>query len=123
VRIGNSVQFSASAWLSFKRPWGTLESFEHYDFYINPEAENVTYPNQLSLMLWRERPRWAGEGLAVNHRVSWRVDRYEDLPASIREFIDTEAPLFQEPPEDMAEVEALQRGEPPVRPTGLLLLR
>jgi hypothetical protein len=41
--------------------------------------------------------------------VGWRVDRFEDLPASIREYVRTEAPLWMAPPKDLDEIRALQK--------------
>jgi hypothetical protein len=43
------------------------------------------------------------------HLVAWRVDRYSDLPASIREYLESEAPMWKAPPRDLAEIRALQR--------------
>jgi hypothetical protein len=37
------------------------------------------------------------------------VDRYEALPASLRDWIDAHAPMYREPPRDFAEIEALQK--------------
>jgi hypothetical protein len=49
------------------------------------------------------------KGKAVIQMVGWRVDRFEDLPASIREYIKTGAPLWMAPPKDLDEIRALQK--------------
>jgi len=39
------------------------------------------------------------------------VDTYEERPSSIREYVETEAPLWLEPPADLDAIRALQQGE------------
>jgi hypothetical protein len=52
---------------------------------------------------------FVGKGRAMIQMVGWRVDRFEDLPASIREYIRTDAPLWMAPPKDLEEIRALQK--------------
>jgi hypothetical protein len=47
------------------------------------------------------------------HMVSWRVDRFEDLPQSIRDYVQSEATLWREPPRDLAEIRRLQQPAAP----------
>ena len=49
------------------------------------------------------------KGKAVIQMVGWRVDRFEDLPAPIREYVRTEAPLWMAPPKALDEIRALQK--------------
>jgi hypothetical protein len=84
-----------------------LTAFEHYDFFLQPNRGKVTYPQQISWLRFGELP--AGIGAGVMHMVAWRVSSYADLPASIREYIDTEAPLWQAPPKNLADIRAMQQ--------------
>ena len=50
-----------------------------------------------------------GAQKTIMHLVAWRVDRYADLPASIRDYLEAEAPMWKEPPRDIEEIRKLQR--------------
>lgn len=105
-RIGNSVAFSAPLFLDFPLPSGErMQSFEHYDFF-DQAGTDVTHPYQISWLRFGDLP--AGLGKGVMHMVSWRVDRYADLPESIRRYLEDDAPLWRQPPKDLAEIRALQ---------------
>jgi hypothetical protein len=41
--------------------------------------------------------------------VAWRIDRYEDLPASIRDYLERDGKLWRAPPRDLAEIRELQQ--------------
>lgn len=105
-RIGNTTAFSAPLFLDFPLANGDrMQSFEHYDFF-NQGRVGVTHPYQISWLRFGELP--AGLGKGVMHMVSWRVDRYEQLPESIRRYLEQEARLWLNPPKDLAEIRALQ---------------
>jgi hypothetical protein len=104
-RVGDVVVFSAPN--ARERPDGT-GSYEMYEFWVQPKGSTVQPSTTLTLTLVSWHP--IGNGKPVyTHRTSWRVDRYADLPASLRDWIDRNAPLYREPPKDLAEIEALQR--------------
>lgn len=104
-KVGDVTVFSAPNYRA--RPDGT-GSYEMYEFWVQPREKNITPSTQLTLTLVNWHP--IGKGKPVyTHRTSWRVDRYEDLPASLRSYIESRAPLFKEPPKDMAEIERLQK--------------
>ncbi len=104
-RVGDLVVFSAPN--ARARPDGT-GSFEMYEFWVQPKRSKVQPSTTLTLTLVNWHP--IGRGKPVyTHRTSWRVDRYDALPASLRDWIDRHAPLYREPPRDMAEIEALQK--------------
>lgn len=106
-KIGDVTVFSAPNYRA--RPDGT-GSYEMYEFWVQPKEKNINPSTQLTLTLVNWHP--IGNGKPVyNHRTSWRVDRYEDMPKSLRDYIETKAPLFKEPPSDMAEIERLQKAE------------
>jgi hypothetical protein len=107
-RIGETVVFSAPN--AREAPDGT-GSFEMYEFWVPPKRAALEPAGMLTLTLVNWHP--IGEGKPVyTHRTSWRVARYEDLPGSLREYIESRAPLYREPPRNMAEIEALQRASP-----------
>ncbi|MFM8517812.1 MAG: hypothetical protein ACKODA_08050 [Nevskiaceae bacterium] len=111
-RIGGTLAFSAPLFLDFPLRDGTRsQSFEHYDFFDQSAAKGLKHPYQISWLRFGDLP--AGLGKGVMHMVSWRVDRFEDLPQSIREYVQSEAALWREPPRDMAEIRRLQQPSTP----------
>lgn len=106
-RIGNTLAFSAPLFLDFPGPGGTrLQAFENYDFFVHPQAAGLRHPYQISWLRYGDLP--AGIGKAVMHLVAWRVDRYQELPASMRDYLERDARLWREPPQDLAEIRRLQ---------------
>jgi hypothetical protein len=108
-RIGETLVFSAPLFLDF--PVGgtrRYQAFENYDFFIHPQRAGLSQPNQLSWVRYGDLPPFAGPGQGIIHLVSWRVDRYETLPESMREALEAKAPLWMEPPRDLDEIRALQ---------------
>jgi len=104
-RVGDMVVFSAP---NARAKSDGTGSFEMYEFWVQPKASPVKPSTTLTLTLVNWHP--IGRGKPVyTHRTSWRVDRYEDLPASLRDWIDSQAPMYREPPRDLAEIEALQK--------------
>ena len=41
--------------------------------------------------------------------VGWRTSKFEDLPEVLRTYIETEAPLWKEPPKNLEEIRELQK--------------
>jgi len=106
-RLGDAAVFSAPLFLNFETPRGKYEAFEHYDFFIQPDG--VARPNQLSWVRYGDLPPFLGPGRTIVHLVSWRVDSFEELPATIREYAEKDARLWLEPPTDMEEIRKLQQ--------------
>lgn len=107
--VGDTHVFSAPVFLDFPLPGGAgrYEAWENYDFFIQPDS--VSEPHQLSWARVGPLPRWAGGGESVMHLVTWRLERFEDIPEDLRSWIKAEAPLWQEPPKDLAEIRSLQQ--------------
>ncbi|MBK6599851.1 MAG: hypothetical protein IPG25_18990 [Proteobacteria bacterium] len=104
-RVGDIAVFSA---VNSRQREDSTGSYEMYEFWVLPKNSNIKPSATLTLTLVNWHP--LGKGKPVyTHRTSWRVDRYEDLPASLRGYIDAKAPLYREPPRDMAEIERLQQ--------------
>jgi hypothetical protein len=53
-------------------------------------------------------PAWAGGRSSVMHLVTWRMQSFEELPGDLRAYIQSEYPLWQAPPVDLAEIRRLQ---------------
>lgn len=106
--IGNTLAFSTPLFLDLPLTGGArMQSFEHYDFFDQSGVKGVKNPFQISWLRYGDLP--AGLGKGVMHMVSWRVDRYTDLPSSIRQYLESEARLWLRPPENIAEVRRLQQ--------------
>ncbi len=107
-RLGNTLAYTAPLFLDFPGPGGTrMQAFENYDFLVQPADSGVRHPYQISWLRYGDLP--AGIGKAVMHMVAWRIDRYEELPESIRSYLDRDARLWREPPRDLAEIRQLQQ--------------
>jgi hypothetical protein len=105
-RLGDVAQFAAPLFLNFETPRGKYEAFEHYDFFIQPDGS--TQPNQLSWLRYGDLPPFLGPGKTVIHLVGWRVEKFADLPETIKAWVENEAQLWLNPPKDMDEIRALQ---------------
>lgn len=110
-KMGDSYIYNASVFLDFPLPTGDqYQAWENYDFFIHPEG-SVDEPHQMSWARYGSVPRWAGEGKAIIHLHSWRVESHEEFPEQILTWAKEEKPKWLYPPKDIAEVRALQKGE------------
>jgi hypothetical protein len=109
--LGNTAAFSAPLFLDFPIPaGGRYTAWENYDFFVQT-ARGVREPHQLSWVRYGPAPTWAGGVPTIMHLTTWRIERYEDLPATMRTYIDVDAPLWKAPPRDLADIRRLQAGE------------
>ncbi len=106
--VGDTHVFSAPVFLDFPVPGGEsrYQAWENYDFFINPAASE---PHQLSWARVGPMPAWAGGVQSVMHLVTWRIEDYAEVPATLREYIENEAPLWRLPPADLEEIRRLQQ--------------
>lgn len=107
-RYGSTIVFSAPLFLNFETPRGKYQAYENYDFYYQLKGAGQ-FPYQLT---WNRRgllPPFFGGGDSVFQLVSYRVDKYEFLPKSMREYLEKDAPMWKEPPRDLKEIEELQK--------------
>ena len=102
--------FSAPLFLNIESPRGKYEAYENYDFLLQPQKTSAPQ-YQLSWNRYGDQPAVFGPGRSMIQLVAYRVNRYEQLPATIRSFIDQEAPLWKLPPRDVEEIRRLQKGE------------
>ena len=87
---------------------GSYQAYESHDFFAHPGKASEKY--QYSWVRYGDLPPFStSERKTIMHAICRRVERYEDLPASIREYVETEVPLYKGPPKDLDEVRALQK--------------
>ncbi|MCY4255075.1 MAG: DUF1838 family protein [Gammaproteobacteria bacterium] len=101
---------TASVFLDFPVPGGNrYQAWENYDFFLHSD-ETVDEPHQLSWQRYGARPPFAGEGNAIYHLLSWRVESHEEFPPALLEWAEKEMPMWLRPPADLEEIRALQAG-------------
>ncbi len=83
------------------------QAFENYDFFV-PMPYRSGAANRLSWVRYGDAPGFAGGGKSIMHLVTWRIDRYADVPATLRDYIEASAPLWKAPPRDLADIRRLQ---------------
>lgn len=111
-RFGELSIFSAPLFLNIETPRGKYEAYENYDFLRQPKKTGAPQ-YQLSWNRYGDQPAFYGPGRSMIQLLAYRLDRYQDLPATIREFLEKEAPLWMHPPKDIEEIRQLQKGETP----------
>jgi hypothetical protein len=85
---------------------GDLKVWENYDFIERDHAGGKEYA-----ATWAGAfplPPMMGPGRSSMHGYFQRYDRYEDVPATLRAFVEEYAPLWKAPPVDMDEIRSLQ---------------
>ena len=109
----NRLAFQCPVFIDVETPIGAYQAWENYDY-----THDITYPEgQPSICVWARQgsnPPFVENGKGVMRSRAHRVDRYEDVPDSIRELVEGdggEYQLFRHPPKDMAEIERLQEDE------------
>lgn len=110
-RLGQgTTAVTASVFLDFPMPGGSrYQAWENYDFFLHSD-ESVDEPHQLSWQRYGAMPPFAGEGNAIYHLLSWRVESLDEFPPELLEWAREEVPMWLRPPADLAEVRALQAG-------------
>jgi hypothetical protein len=107
-RLGEVTNFNYAMFIDRVRFDGTrTRRFEVNDFFLRRGAR------------LREEDRYqytwtgTGPGPAVSTALSWRYSSFDAIPsARLKQFIREHAPLWLEPPRDMAEVDALRQQQP-----------
>ena len=101
---------TAAVFLDFPLPNGEqYQSWENYDFFLHLN-DGVDEPHQMSWQRYGALPAWAGDGQAIYHLLSWRVESTDEFPTALLEWAQAERPQWLKPPADVAEVRALQQG-------------
>ena len=85
-----------------------IESWESYDFFLHA-AGSVAEPHQLSWSSYNDLPPWFGEGKAIYHMLSWRVERHDEFPPKLLAWAKSNSPMWLMPPADMNEIRSLQK--------------
>jgi hypothetical protein len=108
-QFGATLSFAAPLFLHFSTPRGKYEAYENYDFFIHTKANGTRARYQLSWNRFGDLPPFFGQGKAIMQLVAYRVDSYAALPATLRGYLEKNAPLWKAPPKDWQEIEALQK--------------
>ena len=102
---------TAPVFLNFKLPNGAAyEAWENYDFFINRDPLS-DQPYKMAWQRYGAMPPFAGEGKAIYHLLSWRVDNLQAFPPKLLAWARKEKPMWLMPPASMEEVRRLQAGE------------
>jgi hypothetical protein len=111
-KVGDTYVFTAPVYLDFPIPGGDkrYQAFENYDFFVNTDGR-AKEPHQLSWLRHGPLGAWADGADSIMHLVTWRVEKWADIPADLRGYIEKEQPLWRNPPKDLAEVRSLQDGK------------
>ena len=103
---------TAAVFLDFPMPGGSrYQAWENYDFFLH-DGEKMDEPHQLSWQRYGALPPFAGEGPAIYHLLSWRVESHEEFPPALLEWARKEVPMWLRPPADLEEIRTLQSGAP-----------
>ena len=103
--------FTAPVFLASETPRGPYQAWENYDFYAHPPEAGLDRPSQLSWQRYGALAPASGGGPGAIPLVCERADAYADLPASVRRYLEAEAPTWTRPPADLDEVARLQAPE------------
>lgn len=109
TETGGGTIFNAPLFLDYPGPDGTqYEAFENYDFF-EPDADGGN-GRFITFLRFGDAPPWADADKIVMHLVTWRTDDFNEIPDSMRSWVTEDAPLWREPPKDLAEIRELQKG-------------
>jgi hypothetical protein len=104
-QMGGNLVFSSPLFLNL----GNYNAYENYDFFYAPKAKSNRTRYQLT---WNRRgslPPAFGGGDSVFQLVSYRVDKYYELPKTMRDALESDGPMWMSPPKDLAEIAELQK--------------
>ena len=106
----DTMAVTGSVFLDFPLPDGQrYEAWENYDFFIHT-SDGISEPHQMSWQRYGSLPTWAGDGRAIYHLLSWRVESQAEFPSDLLAWAKAEMPAWLHPPVDLEEVRALQQG-------------
>ncbi|MGB3456032.1 MAG: hypothetical protein WBG08_13040 [Litorimonas sp.] len=110
-QVGELQLYTAPLFLDFPLPDGSqYVTFENYDFVIPEEADDG--PGMITFMRYGPLPGFAvtddGKTMGAMHMQTWRIDDYADVPASLRDYVEANHPLYVRPPADMDAILRLQ---------------
>lgn len=112
-KMGSGYIYNASVFLDFPLPTGKqYQAWENYDFFFQPEG-SVDEPHQMAWQRYGALPPWAGmpDKKSIIQLHSWRVESHDEFPEKLLAWAKKDKPKWLNPPKDVAEVRALQKGE------------
>lgn len=78
---------------------------------MQPDSVDLSARYQLSWVRYGTLPPFNNGKPVIMHMVAWRYDKFEDIPATMREYVETESPLWRSPPRDLEDIRSLQVAE------------
>lgn len=108
-QFGKLTIVSSPLFLNFPTPRGKYEAYENYDFFLQPKGGKDAPQYQLTWNRFGDLPPAFGGGKSVFQLVSYRIDKYADLPQTMRDYLETEGRLWMKPPADLNEIRELQK--------------
>lgn len=107
----DTLAVTAPVFLDFPLPDGRqYEAWENYDFFLHT-GDDVDEPHQMSWQRFGALPSFAGDGKAIYHLLSWRVESEEEFPPALLKWAKAEKPMWLKPPANIEEVRQLQSGK------------
>jgi hypothetical protein len=106
TRIGKVMHVNYAMFIDRVRGDGSrVQRFEVNDFFYRPDAKSEAERFQYT---------WVGTGPGpiVASAVSWRFAHFDAMPRRIVDYVKANAPLWMEPPKDMAEIARLRQTIP-----------
>ena len=92
-RFGDTIIISTPLFLNFDTPRGKYEAYENYDFWLHLPHKSAIERYQLNWNRFGDLPPFMGRGKGVMQLLAYRIEKYADLPATIRDYLEKSAPL------------------------------
>ena len=127
--------FTCPVFLNLDTEQGPYEAYENYDYFhdgrsegewtVSDDGDAAEGKKDGGGRASHHHCTWVRFGAAapfsqsaVLHALVWRVGAFDDLPGSLREYIDSEAPMWRDAPKDLEEIRRLQEPAPDGRGDG-----
>ena len=107
----NTRAYTAAVFLDFPvSATARYQAWENYDFFVHDADSGIDRTHQMTWQRYGDLPKWAGEGKAIYHLLSWRVNTPDEFPPQLLEWAKANKPEWLVPPSDMEEIQRLQSG-------------
>ena len=104
-QFGKLTMFSAPLFLNLPN----YKAYENYDFLVQPTSSKNAPRYQLTWNRRGDLPKFFGGGDSVFQLASYRIDKYADLPKTMRDVLETDGKMWMNPPKDLTEIAELQK--------------
>jgi len=108
---GNTIIYTAPMFINRVNTESTYQIYENYDFIYSPDAKSNQDKYQITWSRFGYLPSFLGEGRSMSHRISRRLDNFEELDPRLKTYILNHAPLWKKPPMSLQEIKDLQENK------------